>query len=152
MIFPQHSPQYVQPSYPVLHSADRLLEDLKLLSDLTTTTEKKQWDNISGIIETFLFGIDTKKPIGFEVLLGGEEEEYRFALPVSNLKEFIDENLGGFEITSRRIGTGLYRLSENKDTLGYMRHRKGYASISESRAALNVVIDPVARAATCIPY
>ena len=59
----------------VLHSADRLLEDLKLLSDLTTTTEKKQWDNISGIIETFLFGIDTKKPIGIEVLLGGEEEE-----------------------------------------------------------------------------
>ncbi|HAA51397.1 MAG TPA: hypothetical protein DCE43_16890, partial [Planctomycetaceae bacterium] len=135
----------------VLHSADRLLEDLKLLSDLTTTTEKKQWDNISGIIETFLFGIDTKKPIGIEVLLGGEEEEYRFALPVSNLKEFIDENLGGFEITSRKIGTGLYRLSENKDTLGYMRHRKGYASISESRAALNVVIDPVARAAALAP-
>lgn len=135
----------------VLHSADRLLEDLKLLSDLTTTTEKKQWDNISGIIETFLFGIDTRKPIGVEVLLGGEEEEYRFALPVANLKEFIDENLGGFEINSRKIGTGLYRLSENKDTLGYMRHRKGYAAISESRAALNGVVDPVARAATLAP-
>ncbi|MDC0176371.1 hypothetical protein OAJ60_05500, partial [Planctomycetaceae bacterium] len=135
----------------VLHSADRLLEDLKLLSDLTTTTEKKQWDNISGIIETFLFGIDTRKPIGVEVLLGGEEEEYRFALPVANLKEFIDENLGGFEIDSRKIGAGLYRLSENKDILGYMRHRKGYAAISESRAALNVVVDPVARAAALSP-
>ncbi len=135
----------------VMHSADRLLEDLKLLSDLTTTTEKKQWDNISGIIETFLFGIDTKKPIGIEVLLGGEEEEYRFALPVANLKEFIDENLGGFEINSRKIGAGLYRLSEKKDTLGYMRHRKGYAAISESRAALSGVVDPVARAAALAP-
>ena len=126
----------------VLHSANQVLIDLKSILDLTTKTEQKQWENIEGIIETFLFGIDRKKPLGVKVILGGDEERFQFALPLTSLKEFIDENLGGFEITSRRVGTGLYRLSEQKETLGYMRHSKGYVSISEHRAEVAVVADP----------
>jgi len=126
----------------VFHSAKRILTDLKLLSDLTTKTEQKQWENIEAIIETFLFGIDRRKPLGIQVILDGDEERFQFALPLTSLKEFVDENLGGFEISARRIGTGLYRLSEQKETLGYMRHSKGYVSISEQRAEVATVPDP----------
>ncbi len=34
----------------VLQSADALLKDIKLILDLTSTTEQKQWDNINDII------------------------------------------------------------------------------------------------------
>mgnify|MGYP001181162798 CR=1 FL=1 len=131
--------------HAVLQSADGILVDLKTLLDLTSPTEKKQWENVEGIIETFLFGIDRTKPVGVEIILGGDEERFRFALPIDNLKTFVDENLGGFEITSRRIGNGLYRLSEQKDTLGYMRVAKGYATISEQRAEVSVAVTPQAK-------
>ena len=101
----------------VLHSANQVLIDLKSILDLTTKTEQKQWENIEGIIETFLFGIDRKKPLGVKVILGVDEERFQFALPLTSLKEFIDENLGGFEITSRRVGTGLYTVSYTHLTL-----------------------------------
>ena len=126
----------------VLHSANQVLVDLKSILDLTTKSEKRQWENIEGIIETFLFGIDRKKALGIKVILDGDEERFQFALPLTSLKEFIDENLGGFEITSRRVGTGLYKLSEQKETLAYMRHSKGYVSISEHRAEVAAVADP----------
>ena len=126
----------------VLHSANQVLVDLKSILDLTTKSEKKQWENIEGIIETFLFGIDRKKALGIKVILDGDEERFQFALPLTSLKEFIDENLGGFEITSRRVGPGLYKLSEQKETLAYMRHSKGYVSISEHRAEVAAVADP----------
>ena len=91
-----------------LKSANQVLADLKLLSDLTTKTEQKQWENIEAIIETFLFGIDPKKPIGVTVIFNGVEEEIGFALPISNFKEFVNDNLGGFDIDVRKIGTSLY--------------------------------------------
>ena len=40
----------------LLHSTDRVITDLKLLLDLTTKTERKQWENIELIIEEFLAG------------------------------------------------------------------------------------------------
>ena len=122
-----------------LKSANQVLADLKLLSDLTTKTEQKQWNNIEAIIDTFLFGIDKTKPIGVTVIFNGAEEEIGFALPVSNFKEFVRDNLGGFDINTRKIGTGLYRLSEKKKTLAYMRYQKRYVTINEKRALVNAV-------------
>ena len=129
-----------------LESANQVLADLKLLSDLTTKTEQKQWNNIEAIIDTFLFGIDKTKPIGVTVTFNGAEEEIGFALPVSNFKEFVRNNLGGFDINTRKIGPGLYRLSEKKKTLAYMRYQKRYVTINNKRALVNAVY--VAKKAT----
>ncbi len=122
-----------------LKSANQVLADLKLLSDLTTKAEQKQWENIEAIIETFLFGIDPKKPIGVTVIFNGVEEEIGFALPISNFKEFVNDNLGGFDIDVRKIGTSLYRLSERKKTLAYMRYQKRYATIDVKRTGVKAV-------------
>ena len=129
-----------------LESANQVLADLKLLSDLTTKTEQKQWNNIEAIIDTFLFGIDKTKPIGVTVTFNGAEEEIGFALPVSNFKEFVRNNLGGFDINTRKIAPGLYRLSEKKKTLAYMRYQKRYVTINNKRALVNAVY--VAKKAT----
>lgn len=126
----------------VLHSIDRLIADLKILNDLTTTTEQKQWKNIKDILDTFLFGIDTKQPVGVELILDAADDNYRFALPVSNLKTFIDDNLGGFDITARKIGPNLYSLRENRKAFYHMRFQKGYATLSQKRGDVNVVFNP----------
>ena len=126
-----------------LQSANQVLADLKLLSDLTTRTEQKQWQNIKDIIETFLFGIDRKKPIGFSVIFNGAEEELGFAIPISDFKEFVDDNLGGFGIDVRKFAAGRYRLIDNKKTIAYMRYQKRYATIEENRARINAVFSAV---------
>jgi len=122
-----------------LKSANQVLADLKLLSDLTTKTEQKQWKDIKGIILTFLFGIDQKKPVGVTVFFNGADEDIGFALPISDFKNFVNNNIGGFGINTKKIGIGLYRLSEKRDTLAYMRYQKRYATIDPKRARVNAV-------------
>ena len=121
----------------VLHSANQVLIDLKSILDLTTKTEQKQWENIEGIIETFLFGIDRKKPLGVKVILGGDEERFQFALPLTSLKEFIDENLGGFEITSRDLLAKNYSLAAtiNNSAKQQAARRKSFGPIRENLLA-----------------
>lgn len=134
----------------VLLSAKQVLQDLKLLSDLTSKVEQSQWENIEGILETFLFGIDRTKPVAIEIILAGEQERMRLALPISNLKVFRDENLGGFEITSRKIGVNLFKLTDKAETLGYMRFAKPYATIGETRSDVSVVVNPQRKMATLL--
>lgn len=134
----------------VLQSTAKALKDLKLLSDLTTKNEQKQWENIEGIIETFLFGVDTKRPAALSILLGGKDEQYRYVIPISNFKEFQADNLGGFEIKSRKLATSLYRLSDNTGTLGYLRYRSGYATIGAERSDVAKVITPAKKMAALL--
>ena len=132
----------------VLQSADALLKDIKLILDLTSPAEQKQWANIKGIIDTFLFGIDQTKPIGFTITLKEGDDDYYLALPITNLKEFISDNLGGFDITARKITTSSYKLLEQKKPVGYMRYQKRYVTIDVDRTAANAVFNgPVAAAA-----
>ncbi|MFP6768279.1 MAG: hypothetical protein VB859_08920 [Planctomycetaceae bacterium] len=140
-------PAFSQDAVPKVNalvlSADQVIKDLKLLSDLTSKTEQTQWENIEGILETFLFGIDRSKPIGLQVMLGGGEQgRLRMALPITSLKVFRDENLGGFEINSRKVGMNLFKLSDKDETFGYMRFAKPYATIGEIRSDVNSVIKP----------
>ncbi len=86
-------------------SGDRLLEDLEfLIVDLAK--ENKQWaDNIFPSIDIFLVGVDTRQPIRFDVLLGGNNAQgwrYQPSIPVANLKTFIDENLNPIGIDAKR--------------------------------------------------
>ncbi|MDP7278236.1 MAG: hypothetical protein QF363_22335 [Planctomycetaceae bacterium] len=135
----------------VVLSANQVIKDLKLLSDLTNKTEQTQWENIEGILETFLFGIDGSKPIGLQVMLGGGEQgRLRMALPITSLKVFRDENLGGFEINSRKVGVNLFKLSDKDETFGYMRFAKPYVTIGEIRSDVNVVVNPRQEMATLL--
>jgi len=128
--------QDTSPSVTVVLSAPaELLADLKFLLDLAPEKERAQWENVKEVLETFLFGIDPTKPIGVEVLLGGEVEQFRFILPISDFTEFREDNLGGFEIESIKVANGLYRLRDaDQQTIGYMRYANGYAVIGEKRA------------------
>jgi hypothetical protein len=143
----QSTPPKVQ---VVLKSADAVLKDIKLLLDLTSKNEQKQWNNVKDVIETFLFGIDPKKPVAITVILDSKEEAFHFVLPVSNLKDFIADNLEGFGYTVRKIGPTLYRLSENKKVLAFMRYQKGYATIDVSRNQVNAIFNPAAATAALL--
>jgi len=134
----------------VLQSTDAALKDIKLLLDLTSKVEQKQWINVKDVIETFLFGIDTKKPVSINVILDSKEEEFHFVLPVSNLKKFIANNLEGFDYTVRKISPTLYRLSENKKILAYMRYQNSYVTIDGNRNHVNAVFNPTAATAALL--
>ena len=134
----------------VLQSADKALADLKLLSDLTTKTEQKQWENIHDIIQTFLFGVDTKRPATLSILLDQKEERYRGTIPISNFKEFQAENLGGFEIKTRKLATSLYRLGDKTGTLGYLRYKSRNAAIATERRDVTKVVAPAKQMASLL--
>ncbi len=105
-----------------------LLDDLKYLTLLAGPQGKKQWPNIEGTIESFLGGIDRKKPLRFDLIVGGESERYRPSFPIANNQAFIN-NLAGFGIAVKKLGGNFYKLSDG--FAGFMRISNGYASIGE---------------------
>jgi len=111
-------------------SADDFLTRLEYITLLAGNLGKEQWDNVKGTLESFLDGIDRKKPIRIDILLDGQDVRYRPSFPIANLGNFI-RNLKGFGINAKKVGGALYRLSG--DFKGFMRVANGYATIAEHK-------------------
>ena len=114
----------------VQSGAEELLLDLKYLLGLTNKEEQTQWESIEGIMETFLSGIDRKRPVRIDLILASEVVRYRPNFPYDDLEAFID-NLGSFGIAAGKLGNELYELKG--DFKGFMRTSNGYASIGEKK-------------------
>ena len=125
--------QNASPSVTIMQSgADELLADLKYITLLAGKVGKAQWKNVQANIGIFLGGIDRKKPIRIDILLGGPDVYYRSSFPILNFKNFRTDNLVGLGINSKKIGGTLYKLSGGFE--GFMRFTKGYATIAERKA------------------
>lgn len=86
-----------------LRSASETQSDLRyMVSDLAG--ESASYDDLVGpFIETLLFGVETGEPLRFDAVLS-DEETYRLllALPLTDVDEFIEDNLQPVNIDARR--------------------------------------------------
>ena len=55
----------------VFPGANHLKTDLKTLVDLTSRTERQQWRNVEGYIDTFFKGLDCDRPVEIQSSIGG---------------------------------------------------------------------------------
>lgn len=95
----------------VLSNTDRLKDDLKLMLDLTTPAEQKQWKTVEEYLDqVFLLGLDGTRLHRYDLISGAEGVEYRSSFPIADQQDFI-ENLELFGIDVRRRGRTLYSLS-----------------------------------------
>ena len=125
------------PSVTIMHAgAETLLKDLRLLSSLTTPKEQAGWKKIidpeEGILEIFLLGIERTKPMRVDVLLDGASERLRMSFPIADFDMFVEENLGGFDIELKKIGTNFFQLSGGGFE-GFVRYISKYAVFGEGR-------------------
>ncbi|NOX54718.1 MAG: hypothetical protein GXP27_09820 [Planctomycetes bacterium] len=137
------------PSVTVMHAgADVLLKDLQFLSSLTTPKEQSAWKKIidkeEGVLEIFLLGIDRARPMQLDILLGNNTQRFRMYFPISDFELFESENLGGFDIQTKKIATNFFQLSGG-GYAGFLRYLHKYAIIAESRDDLPAELnDPAA--------
>lgn len=112
--------------------ANRLMEDLKFLLELTDKSEQEQWANVEANLDIFLEGIDRDRPIRIDLLLGGKVVRYRPSFPVKKLDDFLI-NLDSFGIENKKISNSknFYQLKEAFE--GYLRYKDKYGSIGEKK-------------------
>lgn len=128
------------PSVTIVQAgADRLLGDIEYMLKLTDAEDQKQIKVLNDFFkDIFLKGVDSKRPIRIDVILGDGPTRYRPHFPISSLKDFRD-NLNNFGIKSRKKTSSLYEL---KDAfVGWMRYRNKYASVGEEKTDVPLSID-----------
>ncbi|MFG0334405.1 MAG: hypothetical protein ACF8TS_13660 [Maioricimonas sp. JB049] len=115
----------------MLSSADRLISDLNFIV-VDLAKESQQWENnIFPNIDIFLIGVDSRLPVGFDVLFDADTGiRYQPQIPVSDMKSFIQDNLEPIGIEPKRRGRGYWELEGNVFP-GWMREVDGYASIAK---------------------
>lgn len=125
------------PDVTLVHKgASKALEDLEKILMLTNERQQKQWKVINQNLQVFLIGIDRSQPLRIDLLFRENGKlNYRPAFPVSDIKQFRNENLKPFGIDTRRYSASLYKCKGNVFE-GYMRHKHGYAVFSEQRSDL----------------
>ncbi|HEX6987785.1 MAG TPA: hypothetical protein VF170_20560, partial [Planctomycetaceae bacterium] len=135
----------------VLVNSQIVLDRLKMVLDLTSKEERKQYDALKDFVEVFLFGVDVRKPVRMDVLTGGPVTMYRLDVPVDNFKDFWQLNLKplGIPVQGFARQPGLYKLGGNPGAAfnGFMlydpKKRGGYATIVEDAQHLPPTNGPV---------
>ncbi len=86
-----------------LTSADELIADAKhIIVDLAQ--EDKAWESsVLPNIEIWLFGVNPSKAVGLDVFFDAEiGRALEFHVPIANRKDFLNNNLGAVDITTRQ--------------------------------------------------
>lgn len=127
---PSHVPQITI----ALQTSDELIADMKFLTELAGQPGIRAWKPLKDTLDTFLLGIDPKKPIIAEIKIrsGGSDTIAHFPLPqaeTTTAKGFI-ANLKGFGVNVTRKGGGLSELTNA--LTGFLRIANGHASITTS--------------------
>lgn len=79
--------------------SDRLQADLKSLIDKAPPSLRKQWDTLKGVLDSFAEGVDKKKQVRLDLLLGGKELRYVAAIPYEKW-----DGRGGFQQNIQAFG------------------------------------------------
>jgi hypothetical protein len=124
----------------VLNSSDGLIKDLKhMVVDLAK--EPKRWDaDVFPNIDIFLIGVDKSRPVRFDQLIDGESgARPQYAIPVSDLKEFIADNLDPIGIVAKKFRrqNEYYELTGDVYK-GWMRIVDNYAAFADSEHEADV--------------
>lgn len=144
----------------VQSGADNLMADLE--SIVTSTPNKplqKQWKNLAEILDGFLIGVHRGEPMRVDLVVAKDDAGkaslgYQPSFPIAigkNGKEVFEgkgdtfiENVKsiGYKVTKK--GDGFYELVESNVKGAkpmYLRHKHGYAIISQSQKALPANIE-----------
>ena len=94
-----------------------LKADLKMVLDLATPEEQKQWEDIEGYIDTFATGLDDARPVIVRYLTGVKPNVVIIWAPVNDSQPFfkeLRENFEslGYELSRDPKDRSLYKLSE----------------------------------------
>ena len=104
-----------------------LKSDIKVVLDLTTPVEQKQWENIEGYIDTFIIGIDETREFQLQLATGIYPTGYLFCVPLlgknddpaKELRENLDSL--GYRITRDPADRTLYSIESDADEYGWLR-------------------------------
>jgi hypothetical protein len=102
----------------LLHPAVGALKaDLKMVLDLATPEEQKQWEDIEGYIDTFATGLDDARPVIVKYLTGVKPNVIVIWAPVNDSQPFFKELRDnfeslGYELSRDTKDRSLYKLSE----------------------------------------
>ncbi|MBI1314024.1 hypothetical protein GC176_22240 [bacterium] len=98
------------PTVTVMQSgSDELQRDLEFLMKLSGKDGEQQWPVVQSVLEAFLGGVDGKRPMRIDLILGGAPDT-RLSIPVANQNAFLANVSGFVGAKERRIATGLYQF------------------------------------------
>lgn len=124
-----------------LGSANRVMDTLEYMVD-KLAGKKETWDNdIKPNLEIFLIGVDVEQPIRFDQLIDPQHgQQTQPIIPISNLKEFLQDNLDPIDIQHRRDPSdkNLYELFGNvfQGWLRYLPEPRPYGIIFPQKEAI----------------
>lgn len=130
----------------VVSSADAVLADLEHMV-VKLGGDQKGWDNnVYPNIDIFLYGVDKSRAVRFDQLFDGTSgQRTHFMVPLSNLDEFIKENLDPIGIIAKpvkRTDKTWYKVTSDPEDLytGWLRVAHDYAYMSPLEADLPAAI------------
>ncbi len=139
------TPKQAAPSIKLVHPGwKRFYVDLNYILGLTSKEEQKQLPQLKEFgFDPFLVGVGGERPLGIDTLTDAKTLRYLAFIPISDLKMFREDNLGGADLESKKLGKTLYRVQDEFDVLGFLQYQNDYAAISEKRADVPTTIaDP----------
>lgn len=149
MILSLGAPAFAQkakvPTVVIMHAGvDRLLEDIEYLV-VELAGEKNVWeDKIQPNFEVFLPGVDTKRPIRYDVLLDpkADKEQARPSFPILQRQErnFLKKNIQPLGITTRQRRRNLYSCAGAFN--GWLQFNGDYATFAEQQEQIPANFDP----------
>ena len=115
--------------------ADALTQDMSFMLGLTSEKEQEQLEIVLDYLSVFQLGIDTEKPIRFDLIVRDTAVAQRPSFPIADLGDFL-ENLDGFGITYKRKGSSRYELGDAFEGHMIVQKRTGFVAIAEDRQDL----------------
>lgn len=96
----------------IVGSSDQAIrDDLQYLVKLAPTALHKQWKTLDETLQSFEDGVDLKRPIGVQFILGGEEMGYMPIIPFNTLEGkgavFVN-NVNGFGFKGAKNAAGMW--------------------------------------------
>ncbi len=98
--------------------ADELQTDIEFLMKLAGKEGEQQWPVVESILGAFLDGVDGKRPMRIDLILGSNPDT-RLSVPINDQDAFF-VNAGGFiGAKERRMGGGLFLFKPKPPALSY---------------------------------
>ena len=139
------TPKQAAPTIKLVHPGwKRFYVDLDYILGLTNKEEQKQLPQLKEFgFNPFLEGVDGERPLGIDTLSDAKTLRYLAFIPISDLKTFREDNLGGADLESKKLSKTLYRVQDEFEVLGFLQFQNDYAAISGKRADVPTAIaDP----------
>ena len=98
--------------------ADEFQSDIAFLMKLAGKEGEQQWPVVESILGAFLDGVDGKRPMRIDLILG-KKPDTRLSVPIADEADFF-RNVGGFiGAKERKMGGGLFLFKPKPPALSY---------------------------------